>query len=494
MTFLPRRHPWNPGYAVPKYVLAEPPERGTFTTQWLPRGTIPEIIPNYLAQRLGLARVGSLSGSSLSTSSLAGHAFKGNSLAGDSLGAQVYEVEPIAEVRARERAQAAFVNQLPAARRRRVLRHARNLRAGGMPMQNAIDVACAKELGYASPRSRSLRGSGRSHKALGADSGVLMTAPQFSVSTEGSATTTLPLMMAKGTVVAPEGPREGDCTADQAYIFLGGAWQRHVSERIGGPASAPCTRVTSYGAEVRYGQGGNVTVTDAQGNVQKTIVTMPPELQYIQVGPFVFPSTGGTVRVHNRELPVEWVKWFAEQVTQDYNAAWYAFWKPMSLKRDGTFVGKPGQMIGFIQDQVTGVVPIATVKHPITGEDWGIYIWNVDRYKTGEFDLSFQKVVDLPALKRAFTWLVTLPGKLWDKVCNRAYSEGEEERAAAAGPYAQAGHLVTKVLCGPPDAPVPPPEIPPPPSSTDGMLPYLIAGGAGLLIVTVLMKSRRRGR
>lgn len=44
---LPR--PWNSGYAIPRYVLAEPPERGTFTTAQLPRGTISEVIPNYLA-------------------------------------------------------------------------------------------------------------------------------------------------------------------------------------------------------------------------------------------------------------------------------------------------------------------------------------------------------------------------------------------------------------------------------------------------------------
>lgn len=34
---------WNPGYAIPKYVMDEPPARGTFTTSWLPRGTISQV-------------------------------------------------------------------------------------------------------------------------------------------------------------------------------------------------------------------------------------------------------------------------------------------------------------------------------------------------------------------------------------------------------------------------------------------------------------------
>lgn len=35
--------PWNPGYDVPKYVLAEPVARGTFTTKQLPRKTISSV-------------------------------------------------------------------------------------------------------------------------------------------------------------------------------------------------------------------------------------------------------------------------------------------------------------------------------------------------------------------------------------------------------------------------------------------------------------------
>lgn len=83
MAFYHQAHPWNPGYAVPKYVLAEPPGRGTFTTKQLPRRTISQVIPDYLAMPTKAAH--SLSGSSLS----------GSTLSGSSLGDSTYKLEPL---------------------------------------------------------------------------------------------------------------------------------------------------------------------------------------------------------------------------------------------------------------------------------------------------------------------------------------------------------------------------------------------------------------
>lgn len=94
MSFYHLPHPWNPGYAIPEYVMAEPPDRGTFTTKWLPRGTIPGLVPDYLAkpgkQLLGRndADLGSLGESSL----------RCNSLSGDTLGAEEYSLEPLGGV------------------------------------------------------------------------------------------------------------------------------------------------------------------------------------------------------------------------------------------------------------------------------------------------------------------------------------------------------------------------------------------------------------
>lgn len=46
MAFYNLPTPWNPGYAIPEYVLAEPPGRGTFTTGMIERGTIDSLLPN----------------------------------------------------------------------------------------------------------------------------------------------------------------------------------------------------------------------------------------------------------------------------------------------------------------------------------------------------------------------------------------------------------------------------------------------------------------
>ncbi len=85
MPFYHLPNPWNPGYAIPKYVLAEPPGRGTFTTKWLPRGTISQVAPDYLAKPVDRKLTGR-------------DDVELGSLAGDSLGAmQIYDLEPLGQ-------------------------------------------------------------------------------------------------------------------------------------------------------------------------------------------------------------------------------------------------------------------------------------------------------------------------------------------------------------------------------------------------------------
>lgn len=106
MSFYHLPHPWDPGYAIPRYVMAEPPERGTFTTAWMPRGTIPNLVPDYFANPMGsqkilgrknagLSGLGSLSGSTLAGPTLRGSTLAGSTLAGSSLGATEYELMPL---------------------------------------------------------------------------------------------------------------------------------------------------------------------------------------------------------------------------------------------------------------------------------------------------------------------------------------------------------------------------------------------------------------
>ncbi len=49
MSFYILPTPWDPRYALPDYVQAEPPGRGTFTTKGPRRGTIQSLIPDPLS-------------------------------------------------------------------------------------------------------------------------------------------------------------------------------------------------------------------------------------------------------------------------------------------------------------------------------------------------------------------------------------------------------------------------------------------------------------
>ncbi len=85
MAFYHLPNPWNPGYSIPEYVLAEPPGRGTFTTKWLPRRTISQLAPDFLAKPT-------------STLSKPKHGKQG-SLSGSSLGNNtIYDLEPLGQV------------------------------------------------------------------------------------------------------------------------------------------------------------------------------------------------------------------------------------------------------------------------------------------------------------------------------------------------------------------------------------------------------------
>lgn len=92
MSFYQLPNPWNPGYALPDYVLAEQPGRGTFTTAMLPRRTVSVLPPDYLAQPVatpgGVAAASSLSGHTLDKPTLQSSTLTGSSLGDDTLGAR----------------------------------------------------------------------------------------------------------------------------------------------------------------------------------------------------------------------------------------------------------------------------------------------------------------------------------------------------------------------------------------------------------------------
>jgi hypothetical protein len=92
MAFFQIPNPWNPGYALPDYVLAEPPGRGTFTTAMLPRRTVDVLPPDYLSQPIpargsdGVEQKTSLSGHTLDKPTLTGSSLSVPTLSGSTLG------------------------------------------------------------------------------------------------------------------------------------------------------------------------------------------------------------------------------------------------------------------------------------------------------------------------------------------------------------------------------------------------------------------------
>lgn len=149
MSFYNLPHPWDPGYEIPDYVMAEPMGRGTFTTAWLPRGTVSTLPPDYLAKRVG-------EGGEMTLGSLGGSSLGGHSLEGDTLAA--YRLAPLGQnggdaITAFGRKAAAVVMQgmarVPASERQAYLRR----------VLRAIDSRLVGELGPAVRRAKS-RGIG----------------------------------------------------------------------------------------------------------------------------------------------------------------------------------------------------------------------------------------------------------------------------------------------------------------------------------------------
>lgn len=173
-------HPWDPGFATPAYVLAEPQGRGTFTTKYTPRGTIGTVpknrmvynrtrwaTPNYAQGRYGEnplitkmipRRTVSLLAPDFFARPLAGGVLAGSSLGDDfAVGSQGDPIRAFGEQGAQQ--VISKVKRLPRAQRAQGLRDALGptlnaevekkmsaLRAKGVPPKEALRRALAASL------------------------------------------------------------------------------------------------------------------------------------------------------------------------------------------------------------------------------------------------------------------------------------------------------------------------------------------------------------
>lgn len=519
MSFYHLPHPWDPGYAIPRYVMAEPPERGTFTTQWLPRGTIPTLIPDYLAkpgQKLlgrGDAGLGSLGGCTLAGNSLRGTSLSGTSLSGDTLAAQEYHLEPLgggstadyaAYGRKAARTMIAQAKRLPPQHRARAMKaamaridptlqaraekHAMIAKRSGMPASAALEHGIARAMtdgvlgeltkvgrSRRAPQPDSLLGLGCSRaQALGATFTPVQTLSSY----------------------PPPAGMTWDATLG-ALVFLAPG-QKPVN------CPGPC---------------GVVRASQDSGPAQTTNTTQPAppratSVQHpmLQIGPtsmVMIPADDLTakayVRIHDpAQIPPEWKAFLrgawstssgSNTLEQFDNSNPFApFFAPWLAAVGLTipFQANRGRMFSNAAGLCCNQSFV--FKHPVDGSDWGL----IARLGTGfrgsqpmpdannpvVLWLEVAKVPEPNWFQRLVAIVVDVVGDIVDAVgdltCDLVKTPGAMQGAAKANPAAAAGvAIVASQICSAPGGPV----VPYAPRSS--WLPLLLVGGLGIAVIAI---------
>lgn len=539
MSFYKLPPPWNPGYVIPDYVQAEPPERGTFTTRWLPRGTIPALIPDYLAVPAPQRAGSSLAGSSLGQHSLSGTCFDDHSLSGDALGvngnasgasfskygmkvaknliARVQTMPQASRGPVLKKMLAAIDKTLPA----RAEAHAKAEMKRGVPAPQALkngiatavsrgavgELATLGRRARASAQSGSLRGLGRTHTALGA---LASLSPRT--------TDTKP--------TAPQTLIAGMCGPDGTMIWRGDHWEKkRIGETCGGTYAAGPNSGTSTA-----GPGGGIVVTDSSGNVIATPVVatpLPPAeaLPMIQVGPFQFPkdSTKSTIAWHAgvtapHLLPEDWQAELRRLFTSSFAGSSKV--STTGYQLDKFVSGLPSSVgngfLGLVDTipNKPAWLPIFKAKHPVSGKDYGVFISM--RYAPANVPIASATDVTMN-----ITWAEIGDNRAWyevawdfiksivvtmvdvvadavvavkDATCSLLQQPGVDQAAlvaAAKDPSltsagVTAGVIAGQQLCGGAVAPVLPPIAPA--SGSSWLLPVAALGGGVLLIYALTQR------
>lgn len=146
---------WNPGYEIPDYVMAEPPGRGTFTTSWLPRGTISGLVPEFqavkTAQRIlgrNDAGLGSLGDDTLGVQTSRASSRAGDPIAAYGQKAASWLMHSIKSVPSEHRTAAlrAVLDALDPSLWGTIEQRASSLRASGMNAKDALQQAMAQSM------------------------------------------------------------------------------------------------------------------------------------------------------------------------------------------------------------------------------------------------------------------------------------------------------------------------------------------------------------
>lgn len=536
---------FNSGYVIPRYVQAEPPERGTITTQWLPRGTIPEVLPDYLAvpknqirQRSTLAKH-SLSGSCFDEGTLQGH-----SLAGDTLGAVAYELEPLGSGKPPLGPSASFsrygakvakdlmarAKRLPTEHRAtfmkktlgaidktlpaRAEQHARAEQQRGAPAPVALERGIARavsegaitEIGKLGSRARggrpqalsgALRGRGRRPHALG---GIALTSTKAGLDVA-------PVVV---TMDPAGGTSSGQCSPDGQFVWIPatasspGYWQRLAA----GQTCQGFTIDPTQSPDVRVHTGPQPVV----------IPTTPASYRVVQVGPFQFPADLVWSRATwwGKALPLDWQAEIKRIVSKDPSSGFTMKWigapEIFTMIPPSTPINT--SYFGSAIEANPKWAPIARTTHPDTGKDYGIWIAVTHRYSDKPADpVTNPAVVNMifaPVQKTTWgsiwDWITNIASSIVDAVgdaldavknatCSLLTQPGIDQAAvsaAAATPSVAtagvaAGVVVGTQLCGGAKAPPGPPDGSAAGGGLGGWLVPAAIGG-GLLLVFALTR------
>lgn len=339
-----------------------------------------------------------------------------------------------------------------------------------------------------------------------------------------------------------------------------------VMSDLGALSAAQIAAAKTAGAASRakYGVGaGSAHVVAAGTATQPTKTTLTAGSRQIKVGPFMFPyqaigNTGASQTVKwTQQLPADWQADIIKVLSTDchpcitssmipatpghkiYALSNFIPQLPTSVNRDFVAVGSNGgNGVAVSQMRPQGLIntpskqnPIIRSKHPVTGEDYGLYLAITAPNPTGTWNES----TNLPYIELTWAPIVTSWVQylnLWNdlKFVTAELIDGVEAAAkwvaaagcalmsSALGPVAGAaagaavggasgaqagkmGAMLAGGACGSPltcqPGLMPDPTgkvcVPIPPQSSV-LMPMLLIGGAGLAVVLLMKKKKKQPR
>ncbi len=512
------------GYAVPQYVKDEGYGQGARVSKWSPNGTVTlPMPPHYLNKRpqavvrqVGpktrtvtfnrAAGMAGLSGTDVSVGqSAAARVLAG--IRGLTGSAQVARAKQL-------------VDRIDPTAWARIASMTRAYVARGMTTSAAFQQALTAGLAQSSAM-----GCCGSMGALGA------------VPSPKAVPTTTTVQIAPTTPDPAAPPITGDvtagmCSSDGLFVFVGtpnagGYWTRRR-------ATDPACTVYNAGSPTQRTATGQCAITYADGplkgqcagiapppgfDVAKALKALDQPQQMIKVGPWYFGAEGTSViRIHPTQLDPDYVKAIAHAIFKQGGKMRNMAGGPwMNLE---IYLGKPlpgapivdilGHYLGDTSTPATQVNvdyismysdlipqnPVIGAQHPVTGEDYGVFLQMYPNDHTKPWDSTTNPMVlqltwqkwDKSWYAGVWDWITHLVATVEQWIGKEACAAAQAIKpGAGVNPYVAAAAAVGSALCG---SPTTPPSQTPPLQKPSLLVPLMIGGG--LVMAALLFSSRKK--